>query len=89
MQKEMKYILILFLTVVAALAPSIRLRAQNVTSPYSILGIGDVDTKDFGRYFATGDASIARRDPSSYNFSNPASLTSLPFKVVNFEPILL
>lgn len=80
----MKQILIFFLTAIAA-APTIRLHAQNVTSPYSILGIGDVDTKDFGRYFATGDASIARHDPSAYNFSNPASLTSLPFKVVNFD----
>lgn len=59
--------------------------AQNVTSPYSILGIGDVDTKDFGRYFATGNASISRRDAASYNFSNPASLTALPFKTMNFD----
>ena len=81
----MKYILILFFTGFAVSIPSIRLHAQNVSSPYSILGIGDVDTKDFGRYFGSGDASIARRDPSSYNFSNPASLTSLPYKVVNFD----
>ncbi|MGN6531245.1 MAG: hypothetical protein ACTHK0_05790 [Ginsengibacter sp.] len=80
----MKHILLIFLTCLAAL-PVIPLHAQNVTSPYSILGIGDIDTKDFGRYFATGDASLARRDPSAYNFSNPASLTSLPFKVVNFD----
>ena len=85
MQKKMKYILILFITGFSASIPTIRLHAQNVSSPYSILGIGDVDTKDFGRYFSSGDASIARRDPSSYNFSNPASLTSLPYKVVNFD----
>jgi len=59
--------------------------AQNVSSPYSILGIGDVDTKDFGRYFSSGNASIARRDATSYNFSNPASLTSLPFKTMHFD----
>lgn len=59
--------------------------AQNVTSPYSILGIGDMDTKDFGRYFATGNASLARRDEGSYNFSNPASLTAVPLKTVNFD----
>jgi hypothetical protein len=64
---------------------SLHVNAQNVSSPYSILGIGDVDTKDFGRYFATGNASIARRDIASYNFSNPASLTSLPFKTMNFD----
>jgi hypothetical protein len=59
--------------------------AQNITSPYSILGIGDVDTKDYGRYSASGNASVARRDAASYNFSNPASLTSLPYKTLHFD----
>lgn len=59
--------------------------AQNITSPYSILGIGDVDTKDYSRYSASGNASLARRDIASYNFSNPASLTSLPYKTLNFD----
>jgi hypothetical protein len=59
--------------------------AQNTSSPYSILGIGETDTKDFGRYFAGGNASLARRDPNSYNFSNPASLTALPLKMMNFD----
>lgn len=67
------------------LVTGVMVQAQNVSSPYSILGIGDVDTKDFGRYFATGNASVARRDAASYNFSNPASLTSLPFKTMNFD----
>jgi len=80
----MKYISTLLATIFAVV-PVIFLKAQNVTSPYSILGIGDVDTKDFGRYFSTGNASIAGRDVASYNFSNPASLTSLPFKTMNFD----
>ena len=80
----MKYISTLLATIFAVV-PVIFLKAQNVTSPYSILGIGDVDTKDFGRYFATGNASIAQRNTASYNFSNPASLTSLPFKTMNFD----
>jgi hypothetical protein len=61
------------------------LAAQNITSPYSILGIGDIDTKDFGRYFGSGNAALARRDMHSYNFSNPASLSALPFKTVHFD----
>ena len=73
-----------FLTIAFTIAAQVA-GAQNVTSPYSVLGIGDIDTKDFGRYFASGDASLARRDVTSYNFSNPASLTSLPPKVVNFD----
>ncbi len=59
--------------------------AQNIASPYSVLGIGDVDTKDNGRYFGAGNAAVSRRDLFSYNFSNPASLTALPFKTIHFD----
>lgn len=67
------------------LMSSTKTLAQNVTSPYSLLGIGDIETKDFGRYFGSGNASLARRDLNFYNFSNPASLTALPFKTMNFD----
>ena len=60
-------------------------RAQNTTSPYSILGIGDVETKDFGRYFITGNTAGARRDAGSYNNVNPAALTALPYKTMHFD----
>ncbi|MFT4092916.1 MAG: hypothetical protein QM640_04695 [Niabella sp.] len=59
--------------------------AQNVTSPYSILGIGDIDNRDYGRYSISGSAGISRRNDAIYNYSNPASLTSLSLKVVNFD----
>ena len=59
--------------------------AQNTTSPYSILGIGDVDTKDITRYSISGSTSLARRNQNAYNFSNPASLSSLSFKTVYFD----
>ena len=72
-------------TIIFTLGSILSASAQNVTSPYSILGIGDVETKDFGRYFGSGNAAIARRDINSYNFSNPASLTGLPFKTMNFD----
>lgn len=58
---------------------------QNNSSPYSILGIGDVDFKDLGRYSASGNAALARRDMYAYNFSNPASLTALPLKTMHFD----
>lgn len=60
-------------------------RAQNTTSPYSILGIGDVETKDFGRYFITGNTAGSRRDAGSYNNVNPAALTALPYKTMHFD----
>jgi hypothetical protein len=64
---------------------TVHLFGQNTTSPYSILGIGDIETKDFGRYFSSGNAATARRDAMTYNFSNPASLTALPFKTMNMD----
>lgn len=64
---------------------AVQTAAQNVTSPYSNLGIGDIDHKDFSRYAASGSAALSRRNEVSYNFSNPASLTSLGEKVVNLE----
>jgi hypothetical protein len=60
-------------------------KAQNVTSPYSILGIGDIDDKEYSRYYADGSSSLARRDGTTPNFSNPAALTSIPFKTINFD----
>lgn len=59
--------------------------AQNVSSPYSILGIGDIENNDFGRYSASGSAAVSRREPGFYNFSNPASLTAIPYKVINLD----
>lgn len=62
-----------------------RTGAQTVTSPYSILGIGDLETKSFSRYFITGNTSVARRDEAAYNPGNPASLSALPFKTMHFD----
>jgi hypothetical protein len=84
MHYQKPYTLLYFFILLFILAGT-EAKSQNVTSPYSILGIGDIDTKDYGRYFITGSSSIARRDVLSYNFSNPASLTSLPYKMMNFD----
>lgn len=59
--------------------------AQNTSSPYSVLGIGDIDGKDNNRYASSGNAAVARRDNTTYNFSNPASITALPLKLMNFD----
>jgi hypothetical protein len=60
-------------------------RAQNVSSPYSVLGIGDIETFDYGRYSASGAAAVSRREAGFYNFANPASLTAMPYKAVNLD----
>lgn len=62
--------------------------AQNVTSPYSILGIGDIDTRDYSRYTGSGNAATGRRDDHTYNFSNPASLSALPLKAMHLDVAL-
>ncbi|TWI79254.1 hypothetical protein IQ13_3657 [Lacibacter cauensis] len=59
--------------------------AQNISSPYSVLGIGDLEITDHGRYAASGSASVSRREVGYYNFSNPASLTVIPYKNINLD----
>jgi hypothetical protein len=81
----MKKIYLRILCSTAGLLPAATLPAQNAAAPYSILGIGDVDTKDYGRYAASGSAALSRRDASTFNFFNPAALTALPYKMVNFD----
>lgn len=77
MKKNLPLLILLFIPFVH--------QAQNITSPYSILGIGDVETKDFGRYFITGNTAGSRRDAASYNNANPAAFTALPFKTMHFD----
>jgi len=77
MKNKLFYMLLLLIPVAG--------NTQNITSPYSILGIGDVETKDFGRYFITGNTAGSRRDAGSYNNANPAALTALPFKTMHFD----
>lgn len=59
--------------------------AQNTSSPYSILGIGDIENDDYGRYSASGSAGVSRRENGYYNFSNPASLTVMNYKSINLD----
>lgn len=67
------------------LSSSLISRGQNTTSPYSVLGIGDMENKDFGRYFITGNTALSRRDDAAYNMLNPAALTALPYKTMHFD----
>lgn len=60
-------------------------RGQSTTSPYSILGIGDIETKDYGKFFGMGSASVALRSASYVNLSNPASLTALDPNMINID----
>lgn len=62
-----------------------KLIAQSTTSPYSILGIGDIENKDYGKFFGMASASVALRSSSYVNLSNPASLTALEPNMINID----
>jgi hypothetical protein len=59
--------------------------AQSITSPYSILGIGDIESKDFGKFFGMSSTSLAVRSASFINLNNPASLTALDPNMLNID----
>lgn len=68
-----------------ALLWSLCCAAQNTTSPYSILGIGDIETKDYGKFFGMASTSLAVRSASFINLNNPASLTALDPNMINID----
>jgi hypothetical protein len=72
-------------SIISFLILSICARGQNVSSPYSALGVGDIDNSMYGRYGATSGAAVSRRDYENYNFSNPASLTSMGYHSVYLD----
>ena len=61
------------------------LSAQNNSSPYSILGIGDIENSYFNRYTGMANAGVALADERYINNSNAASLTSLRDHFFSFE----
>lgn len=67
------------------LSLSCRVAAQNTTSPYSILGIGDIEQSTFDRTSGMGHAGLAYRSTRNMNHSNPASYTALPKQFFNVE----
>src|ERR1700741_3620091 len=75
----------LFLLFITMIVFSREASAQNVSSPYSILGIGDITNRNYARYFPEAGTDLARRDLDSYNEDNPASLSALKYKLMHFE----
>ena len=51
---------------------------QNMNSPYSIYGIGDIDTRAYNRTSGMGGAGIATRSAEYYIDNNPAAISGLP-----------
>ncbi|MBC7890555.1 MAG: hypothetical protein H7Z13_22000 [Ferruginibacter sp.] len=59
--------------------------AQNNSSPYSVLGIGDMENSNFNRYTGMANAGLALSDSRNINNSNAASLTGLNEHFYTFE----
>lgn len=59
--------------------------SQNNTSPYSILGIGDIEGSYNNKYTGMGNAAIALRESATLNNSNAASLSALDDKFFIME----
>lgn len=59
--------------------------AQNNTSPYSILGIGDIESSYFNRTSGMANTGIAIRNNRYSTLNNPASLTSMDDQFFSFE----
>jgi hypothetical protein len=58
---------------------------QTVSSPYSIVGLGDLETRSNDKYSGMASASTALSSPYYFNTTNPASLVAMPKHFVMFE----
>lgn len=67
------------------LAMPVLVIAQNNSSPYSVLGIGDIETSCFNKYTGMANAGVALSDERYINNSNAASLTKLREHFFSFE----
>ena len=52
--------------------------AQNMNSPYSIYGIGDIETRLYNRTSGMGGTGIATRSAEYFIDNNPAAISALP-----------
>ena len=74
-----------FIALIFLIPACLHSNAQTTTSPYSILGIGDIESKDYGKFFGMGSASTGIQSPTFVNLSNPASLSSLEPQKLNLD----
>lgn len=71
---------------VLGLVNSSNVFAQNNASPYSIVGIGDIEKSSFDRTSAMGHAGVALSSDATNRFlyhANPASYSGLQDKFFN------
>ena len=76
---------ILFLTTMCLVCIASYIAAQNNTSPYSIIGIGDIEKSSFDRTSGMGHAGVALSSNRFLYQSNPASFSAIDEHFFYFE----
>src|SRR6185312_10263013 len=76
---------IIFPVIILLLGSPLISMAQNNSSPYSVLGIGDLETSYYNRYTGMANSSVALSDNRYINNSNAASLSDLIPRFYTFE----
>ena len=66
-----------FIAALIFLFPAVKTSAQNVSSPYSIIGIGDIEDSYFNRTSGMANTGIAYRNNTSIILNNPAAISDL------------
>src|ERR1035438_8678641 len=72
-------------TILVLLSWGSTVTAQNVTSPYSIIGIGDLEQSYFNRTSGMANTGIAYSNNNFVTINNPASLSVLTNQLFNVE----
>lgn len=52
--------------------------SQNMNNPYSVYGIGDIDTRAYNRTAGMGSTGLAIKSSASFIDNNPAAIAGLP-----------
>src|SRR5476651_1910028 len=71
--------------VICLISTAMTAHAQNNTSPYSIIGIGDIEKSSFDRTSGMGHAGIALSSNRFLYQANPASYASIEEHFFYFE----
>ena len=76
---------ILLPIIILLLGNSLVSKAQNTSSPYSVLGIGDLESSYYNRFTGMANSSVALSDNRYINNSNAASLSDMIPRFYTFE----
>jgi hypothetical protein len=82
--KQLKCTIIIILACVFYLLPK-KSTAQNMSSPYSIYGIGELDDKPYNRTSGMGNTGLAIKSSNYIIANNPASLAGLERSFFNMD----